>query len=449
MSVAFDHRDPGTAEELWQRARPWRDAPELHVDARRLVVISAHPDDETLGAGGLIAWAARTGIPVSVVVATDGEASHPRAAGLRLRRRGELLGALHELAEGCPVHFLALPDGGLREAADELRRSLRAIACTADLSRTTIVAPWWGDGHRDHRVAGEVAAEFAAHGARVLGYPIWYWHWGDPQTADAAPWRVLALDEETRTAKARALGRHVSQTTETAGAEDGDAMLHVGMLRHFERDVEVFVEVGAAPRTSTPVASFDARYARSADPWGVDSRWYERRKRELMLASLPRERFGRTLEIGCGTGALTARLAERCDAVVALDVSPRAVASTQERIGGSPSVTVHEADARSTLPAGPFDLVVLSELAYYWDAADLERVVASIDGELAHNGVLAVCHWRHPIAEAPSTGDEAHALLAATGRFASLVRHREEDFVLEILGRPGTRGVAAETGLVP
>ena len=77
-ATSFDHRDPGTAEADWaasgllERLRP------LDLKGlRRLIVVAAHPDDESLGAGGLIAEAAALGVPVTVVVATLGEASHP------------------------------------------------------------------------------------------------------------------------------------------------------------------------------------------------------------------------------------------------------------------------------------------------------------------------------------------------------------------------------------
>ncbi len=64
-----------------------------------------------------------------------------------------------------------------------------------------LCAPWRGDGHRDHRIAGEVAAEVADRlGLRLLEYPVWLWHWADPGD-DAVPWptlRALPLGAEAR-----------------------------------------------------------------------------------------------------------------------------------------------------------------------------------------------------------------------------------------------------------
>ena len=79
MSIRFDHREPGTPEAEWQRVRPWSASSALDLAVDRLVVVAAHPDDETLGAGGLITIAAERDIAVTVVVLTDGLASHPEA----------------------------------------------------------------------------------------------------------------------------------------------------------------------------------------------------------------------------------------------------------------------------------------------------------------------------------------------------------------------------------
>ena len=74
----FTQVGPGTPAMVWRRHADWGRGEPLSLEGiSRLVVVAAHPDDETLGAGGLIATAARLGCAVDIVCATDGEHSHP------------------------------------------------------------------------------------------------------------------------------------------------------------------------------------------------------------------------------------------------------------------------------------------------------------------------------------------------------------------------------------
>ncbi|MGB4780080.1 SAM-dependent methyltransferase, partial [Microbacterium sp.] len=372
--------------------------------------------------------------------------------------------AVADLAPHAQLQLLGIPDGAVREHADLLQRRLAAIIAEAEADTRTgtdrgtaagasghprvatlLVAPWWGDGHRDHRVAGEVALRLAGEGVRVLGYPVWMWHWADPDEVDAAAWRVLPLDEQARSAKNRALGRHRSQTTATAGAPP---ILHEGMRAHFDRDLEVFIEPPGTSQ-STPVDTFSRHYRERHDPWGVRTRWYERRKRALLAALLPHEHYGRALEIGSGVGELTAELAVRCNEVVAIDVAAEAVERTRERVARHPHVHVTRADARTDLGAvtgAPFDLVVLSEIGYYWSAADLAAVLDAIDA--VGTDLIAACHWRHLIGDAPQTGDAVHAALARRAG-ARVARYADEDVIIEVFAPGGAPSVARAEGLVP
>lgn len=427
MSRPFDHREPGTDEDEWRDVEPWRGAAELVVDAERLVVLAAHPDDETLGAGGLLAVADRAGLEITVVIATDGERS-PADPDTATRRRGESRRALELLARSARLVFLGLPDGGLREHRPLL--ATQVAAAVASDRRTMVATTWWGDGHRDHRVLGEVAYDLEAPGVRVVGYPIWMWHWGEPLAVDASTWTTLALDTETRTAKAAAIAAHASQLE---GSGDEPPLLHARMRAHFTRDVEVFLEA-ARPPASVDVAEFDAFFRRHDDPWGFESRWYEQRKRALLMAVLPQHHVGRAVELGCATGIITAELAARATEVVAVDGSEEALRRAAERVS-APGVRFVRGILPVDWPPGTFDLVVLSEIAYYWSTTDLDRALAAIDAGLASGGALVACHWRHPIEGAPSDGDAVHARIAAYPGWTRTVRHEEVDFVLEVYAR--------------
>ncbi|UUT36273.1 PIG-L family deacetylase [Microbacterium elymi] len=451
MTVSFDHREPGTSEDAWEDAAPWRTAPEMALDMERLIVLAAHPDDETLGAGGLIAMAAARGIPVTVVVMTDGESSHPdssRPHDMRRERRQEVLDAVADLAPQAAIDLPAFPDGGLREAAPAVRRHAQNLLSNTEGTVTVVAVPWWGDGHRDHRVLGEIARRLRPAGAQIIGYPIWLWHWGDPASTDTDGWCALRLDEAAAAAKARAMRRHVSQIEPLSDRPGDEAIIHGEMLRHFERGFEVFIQPEPVP--TFDAAWFEERYARRSDPWGVDSRWYERRKRDVIAACLPRPRYGHVLELGCGTGAFTQILADRAEDVVAVDASAHALVRARDRLAGVSHVRWQQVDLLADWPGGCFDLVVLSEVAYYWSASDLDAVLSRIDGSLDADGELVACHWRHPIPGAPQSGDAVHDAIRAQANLSPSVRHREEDFILEVFARPDRlQSVAARTGVGP
>lgn len=448
--VTFSHLDESTADEAWLAAPEWAGLPELELPASaHLVVVAAHPDDESLGAGALIALAARRGRPIDIVIASDGERSHPRSPThpperLRELRRLEARAAVDALAPDARLHTLGLPDGDLAGVIDELR------GCVEPLIDDDVVlaTPWCADGHVDHDAVGRLGHELAAaHGIRLLEYPIWLWHWGTPD-APEVPWRefrALRPNCAALAAKARAMDAYPSQIRPLSAAPGDEAVLSDAIQRHFRRTEEVYVDHGAAHRgPSMPAEFFDDFYAGNTDPWGFETRWYEERKRAVTVAALPRPLFRSGLEVGCATGILTGALAARTEHLLAVDIADAPLARARQRVS-APHVRFAKHATPREWPDGEFDLIVLSEVGYYWGdelGAGVERMLAA----LAADGVLLACHWRHPVAEYPLSGDEVHAALRARSELHRTVLHEELDFVLEIFTRTGT-SVGQETGL--
>lgn len=194
-------------------------------------------------------------------------------------------------------------------------------------------------------------------------------------------------------------------------------------------------------------AYFDGLYGGSDDPYAMRTRWYESRKRAVLLAALPKQRFRRAYEPGCGTGDLTLELAARCDLVLASDFAARAEAIARQRTLALPHVRIE----RHSLPAdwprneGPFDLIVLSELGYFLDAPAMHRVAQRCMDSLAEDGTLVACDWRPDFDARVLPTSQVHAELEALG-LPRLVRHEEDDFVLRVWSRDG-RSVAQREGL--
>ncbi len=270
-----------------------------------------------------------------------------------------------------------------------------------------VVAPWRRDGHPDHEAAGRAAAAAARRtGADLWEFPIWFWHWGLPAEA---PWTLLhpfALDEPAVRAKAQAVEAHVTQVQPLSALSGDETLLVPEMLAHFEGSHEHFLRTASADCVDD---SLDRLHEQQTDPWGTESRWYEQRKRDLVLAMLPTPQFQVALEVGCSTGALAEALAGRAARVVAVDRSVAALAAARRRFREEPRVSVLELDVPRDWPQDlELDLVVVSEVGYFLSPAELDALVERIVATLAPGGVVVLCHWRHEVEGWVLGADDVH-----------------------------------------
>ena len=213
----------GTPEAVWRpwlRAQPFAPMPmtALLGEARRLVVVAPHPDDEVLACGGLLATQAQRGGQVLVIAVTDGEQSHADVAGfdagaLAAQRVVERLEGARRLGfAGDNVIPLRLPDAALGKFAHRMAAHLEGLLLKTDL----VVSTWRLDGHPDHDASGLATARACASvGCRHVEAPVWMWHWANP--ADPrVPWHRMTpvpLSERALAAKREALSAHTSQLT--------------------------------------------------------------------------------------------------------------------------------------------------------------------------------------------------------------------------------------------
>ena len=246
--VTFTHDAPGTDEQLWQQWGGLADLePLADVLPQHLVVLAAHPDDETLGAGGLIAHCAAAGTQVDVVVATTGEASHPRSptttpSQLAELRAHEVRAAVQALAPNARLHLMGLPDGRLAEHRERVVQKLSELL----VDEAWLLAPWRSDAHPDHGAAGRAARIAATARIRLLEYPVWLWHWAVPDDV-RVPWKRLRrfqLSVHDQRRKVEAMTTHASQVLPLSDQPGDEALLTPGVIAHFERDIEVFFDEG-------------------------------------------------------------------------------------------------------------------------------------------------------------------------------------------------------------
>ncbi|MDQ6617181.1 MAG: nodulation S family protein [Actinomycetota bacterium] len=186
--------------------------------------------------------------------------------------------------------------------------------------------------------------------------------------------------------------------------------------------------------TSIPIERFEARYARDPDPWGFSSRWYEARKYALTLAALPRRRYRRGFEPGCSIGVLTAGLADRCDYLLAADGADTALGQARSRLAGLAQVEIAKLLLPQEWPEGPWDLVVLSEVAYYFDPRDLGLLLDRAAETTVTGATLIAVHWRGET-DYPLTGDAVHEAIGAHGAFENRGGYCETLFRLDVFER--------------
>jgi LmbE family N-acetylglucosaminyl deacetylase len=194
------------------------------LDVHTILVVAPHPDDESLGCGGLISYLAARGRIFHTVFVTDGGASHLQSRKwtrkrLAARREREAADALHFLGVGDhPRTFLRLRDADMPDVASpdwsvalaELEIIFRSFC--PDL----VLLPWRRDPHRDHRDSWRLAMDAISRHAinpMLLEYTIWLHEFGladDYPRADEAEPVVFDVTSAIATKEA-AIAAHLSQ----------------------------------------------------------------------------------------------------------------------------------------------------------------------------------------------------------------------------------------------
>ena len=190
---------------------------------------------------------------------------------------------------------------------------------------------------------------------------------------------------------------------------------------------------GRRPTTLDP-DYFKGMYATESDPWKFATSPYERDKYAATLAALPRAHYTSALEVGCSIGVFTHQLCPRCDALIGLDVVPSVLDAARARCADCPDARFILAAVPGAWPDGRFDLIVISEVAYYLDRADLARLVTRVEGALLPEADIVLVHWLG-VTHYPLSGDDAaEGFIAGARTFATVVKQaRTAEYRLDVL----------------
>lgn len=196
-------------------------------------------------------------------------------------------------------------------------------------------------------------------------------------------------------------------------------------------------ERDGAVRAPRPITAdyFERKYQARADPWDYRTSPYEAAKYDATLAALRRRRYHSALEIGCSIGIFTARLAARCDSVLAIDLAPTALDRAREHCALWPQVHFQQRRIPAGWPPGSFDLIVISEVGYYLIEEELTATRDHCVASLCLGGDLLLVHWTPPIDDALQSGDRVHDLLGASAGLRRVASRREPTYRLDLLRR--------------
>ena len=220
---------------------------------RPFVVLSPHPDDETLGAGGLIAEACAEGQDVDVIVVTDGSGSHPRSKQYPRQKLVDLrYSEVHQagLTLGLQpdrVTFLGLPDTMAPKAGPRFDAAVEEILNVIRRSGAgSLFVTWEKDPHCDHEASAELAKAVRrmSPGLKLWAYPVWGWHIDASEEMGQPLPTVFRINiSQYRDRKFWAIEAHASQMTELIRDDPEGFRFDEESLAPFLGQYEYFIEV--------------------------------------------------------------------------------------------------------------------------------------------------------------------------------------------------------------
>ncbi len=185
-------------------------------------------------------------------------------------------------------------------------------------------------------------------------------------------------------------------------------------------------------------AFFEQKYQADPDPWRFASDPAETLRYDRITAALSHRRYRSAFEPGCSVGVLSSRLAPLCDALESIDFSPTALDAARERCAGFPHVRFGCLSLPERLPVRGCDLLVLSEIGYYFSVPEWSRITGELIRAAEPGTTLLACHWLGSSPDHKLSGDQVHMVLDGHPLLRRDHAERHPSFRLDRWTRVGT-----------
>ena len=183
--------------------------------------------------------------------------------------------------------------------------------------------------------------------------------------------------------------------------------------------------------STTSAEFFEQKYRDHADPWDFAGSDYERSRYNAIIGALGERRYERAFEPGCSVGELTWRLAMCCERVDAMDISVTAIDRAKRRCYGLSNVDLQVGGLPHQIPDGAFDLIVFSEIGYYFDEARLQELGSALVQRIHFSGTLLAVHWLGTSGDHVLSGDRVHEIIGSLDGLRLVHSERHARFRLE------------------
>lgn len=175
-------------------------------------------------------------------------------------------------------------------------------------------------------------------------------------------------------------------------------------------------------------------YDANEDPWNFETSEYEAAKYTATITALPKDHYDNVLEIGCSIGVLTQLLAQKSTHLLATDISQKALELAAKRCIDVKNVSFKKLNFQNELPDDRYDLIMISEVAYYLSPTDWKLTIDNLFDRVQTTGNIVLVHWLPEVHDYPQTGDEVHQSFEKLmqGRMTNVLSNRAENYRIDV-----------------